>query len=298
VVPFGGLKNIFRAYLIILPFLIILATLGAEKLCKTRKPKSNSVFVICSGLVALIILLENIPLPLPIQQSRMMRPLSGFNQNVYHQLPFRQNRIILEIPFYFRLGARNSKYLLNWKFHQNYLLNGKTSIKSPDYIVKLKSIIGGMQKKFPDRFMLKALIERYSVDHVVFHWELLSRYHKNPNVRTKILKRIESIPDFCRVVYDSETATIIRIGENMGIRSIKRCYSLAHLKRCRLKTILAEPYSGEVAIYLNNRLIEKRAVNDTVFVVNLSGQKLEIPGNKIEFMLSEPVVLSDIQLIE
>ena len=297
-VPFGGLKNTQRVYLIILPFLVIIATLGAEQLLKTFKPQKKIVLIFCSGLIVFFMLLENIPFPLPIQKSRIMKPLSNYNLRVYKELPFKQNRIVLEIPFNFKLIARNSIYLLNWKFHQNYLLNGKTSIKSPRYIINLKALIGVNQKKFPTDFILKTLIEKYSVNYVIFHWDLLSRYQNNPHVRSEMLKKIKLTKNYSQIEYDSKEATILKIQENFPLKSIKRCYSLAHLKKNRLKTSLKASYSGEVEIYFNDYMIECRALNTDVFIVDFFNQKLDISGNKIELKFEKPVFLKDIQFID
>jgi hypothetical protein len=294
--PFEGLKNIRRVYLIILPFLIVLATVGGDKFLRTLKRLTKRRIIVISVVILCLIILENIRIPFPITQRRLMREISDYNLDVYKKLPFRQNRIILEIPFYFKKVTQNSIYSLNWQFHQNCLLNGKTSIEPRRYLDDLENIIGRLQKIFPDEPALKALIEKYSVNYVIFHWGLLSRYQNNPKTKENIMQKIKSIYKYGNVIYNENNTTVLKVQETIPVQKIVRNYSLYHLKYNRIQVQLIEKYSGEVEIIFNDHLIEKRKLNADFIELDFTTKKLRVEGNEIELIFDKPVLLNDIKL--
>jgi hypothetical protein len=176
------------------------------------------------------------------------------------------------------------------------LLNGKTSLEPRRYFSGLKSIIGRLQKKFPDETALKVLIQNYSVDYVIFHWELLSPFQHDPNAKEKTMQKINSIRKYGEVVYNENNATILRIQENIPVDAIIRTYSLYHLKNNRLEVTLKEPYLGKVSIFFNNQLLEKRYVESRCFDLIFKGNGLEISGNRIELRFDKPVMLYEAKL--
>lgn len=294
--PLEGLSAMRRTYLIILPFLIILAGIGGAKFLESLGHMKKKKVLVLSAFIFCFMILENIPLPLPITKRQLMKPLPHYNLEVYQKLPFKKNKIILEIPFYFRMVTRNSIFFLNWQFHQNYLLNGKTSLEPHRYFSGLKSIIGRLQKKFPDETALKLLIQNYSVDYIIFHWELLSRYQHDPKTKEKTMRKINSIRKYGEVVYNENNATILRIQENIPVDAIIRTYSLYHLKNNRLEVTLKEPYLGEVSIFFNNQLLGKRYVESRCFDLIFEANGLEISGNRIELKFDKPVMLYETKL--
>jgi hypothetical protein len=294
--PFSGLRNIRRVYLNILPFLIILAAIGGNKFLESFGHIKKKKMMMIPIVILCFMIVENIPLPLPITHSQLMKPLTNYNLKVYQYLPFRKNKIILELPFYFKLVTRNSIFLLNWQFHQNYLLNGKTSIKPHRYFKDLENTIGRSQRKFPNEPALKALIQKYSVNYIIFHWDLLSRYQHNPNAKEKVMQKIISIYKYGKVVYNDAKTTVLKIQEYIPIHTIVRTYSWYHLKKNSLEVILKNSFSGKVRIFLNNRFVEKRDVASKSVKIILNAKHLNVSQNRIELQFEKPVMLDEIKL--
>jgi hypothetical protein len=242
------------------------------------------------------LIIENIPFPLPVAQKTMMKPLPKPDFQVYGKLPFKKNLVLLEIPFYFKLITRNSIYLLNWRLHQNYLLNGKTSVNPAGYMKHLEKIIGKYQKRFPNERALKTLIEQYSLNYIIFHWNLLSRYQKNPDVKKELMPLIQSLRRYGEIEYDDDRVTVLKVQENFPIDRVIRHYSWFHLQRNRVVVRLKKPYSGKVEIFFNGSLLEKRDVTTDIFELDLREQKFHIRGNEIEFRFRERILLKDIEL--
>ncbi len=292
--PLAGLVNIRRIFLFILPILIVFATIGGTKLLEALGKTSWKKFFIIFFLIFSFMILENIPFPMPIVSNSLMRKISKLNPEVYQKLPFNDNKVILEIPFYFGMETRNSIYSLNWQYHQNVLINGKTSIKPQKYFNYLKKIIGRFQKKFPNKSALKELIQKYSLNYIIFHWDLLEVYHHDQRVREKIMPKIKSINQYGRIVFDNEKVTLLKTQEYIPVKSLKRTYSKYHLKNQVLRFRLKSGYLGEILVFLNNNLLKKQTLRGVSFKYSFKDQTLKREGNMIEFRFDSPVLIEEI----
>jgi hypothetical protein len=241
---------------------------------------------------------ENIPFPLPIVDNRMMRKIKKPDVGAYQKIPFDKNKVLLEIPFYFGLAARNSIYTMCWHYHKNVLINGKVSVQPPGYLYRLKNIIGGFQKKFPHDPQLKKLIQNYSLDYIIFHWDLLRVYHHNPEVKKKLMPMIRSIKKYGKIILDNQETTVLQTQEYIPVKSVIRTYSLYHLKDHRVHCQLKSQYSGLVSVFFNHTPVARTELNDMAFNYSFKDQRLKKDGNLIEFRFDSPVLISEVSLAE
>jgi hypothetical protein len=282
-----------------LPLLIVLAALGGQRMLDAMKNASKRKAAAFSGLVLLLMMAENFPLRHPALGTRIMQELPTREAAIYSLLPFEQDRVILEIPHYFRLQKnKNTLYTLNWIHHRNALINGKVSISPQSFTFDLRRLLGPFQKTFPDERMLRHLIQKYSVTHILVHWDLLWKYNKDPKARESMLSRFESLRKYTRVLHDDEQHTLFRLQEFFSQRRIVRTFSSYHLRNRVIDAVLEKPYSGQIRLLLNNRLVETRRLdNANSFLLDLRRNNLYSAGNRIEIVFASPVRLEDIQLV-
>jgi hypothetical protein len=294
--PISGLTAIKRAFIVILPFLIAAAAMGGTQYLRSfenlsKKKKLLWVFIILSLMV-----IENVRLQ---KHEKMMTELIRDDAEIYQKIPFRKNKIILEIPFYFdRSMPKNSSSLLNWQCHQNNLLNGNTSIVPKDYVSDLKSIIGSRQHDFPTENKLKLLIQKYSVTHILFHWDLIRERLGESLAVENIKTLVDHITEYGKIIHNNEEHTVLRTQEFIPVSKIIRTYSLYHLRKKKLKILLDDEYAGGVEIKLNDRLIQERQLNSRSFSLAFKNYPLNVSGNRIEVSFEQDVLLRDIELID
>jgi hypothetical protein len=296
--PFSGLKAIARVLPLALPLLIVLAALGGQRMLDAMKNASKRKAAAFSGLVLLLMMAENFPLRHPALGTRIMQELPTREAAIYSLLPFQQDRVILEIPHYFRLQKnKNTLYTLNWIHHRNALINGKVSVDPESFTFDLRRLLGTFQKTFPDERMLRHLIQKYSVTHILVHWDLLWKYNKDPKARESMLSRFESLRKYTRVLHDDEHHTLFRLQEFFSQRRIVRTFSSYHLRNRVIDAVLEKPYSGQIRLLLNNRLVETRRLDKAnSFLLDLRRNNLYSAGNRIEIVFNRPVRLKDIRL--
>lgn len=295
--PISGLQEVQRAYILALPFLMLTATLGFAKAIKLLKPLSVKKRLVFSCVVLTFMMIENFPFRHPLLHFNMMTALPQLETDVYKKLPYGKNKILLEIPFYADIDTKNSLYSLHWRYHKNSLINGKISVKLHNYYLDLLDIIGVYQLHFPNEIKLRRLIRDYSATHIIFHWDLFKEYTQTANIREIILPQILSIKDYGKILYDDEKHTILETREFAPTIRITRTFSLYHLKSNDILVKLADSYSGRIHIYLNNRLIEMREIDGNSLRCSLQYENLNIYGNRIEIVFSQPIQLNEIQLI-
>lgn len=292
--PIEGFRAISRTFLIILPFFISIATIGASRYLKAFKNYDKKKKIIIVLFILVLMTGENI-------RHRRINDKMGIlpekNVEIYDKLPFKKNKILLEIPFYFKIKARNSCYMLNWKFHKNYLLNGSTSKPPRSFITDLRAIIGSEQKDFPTEIKLKRLIENYSVTHIIFHWDRLGTNQNDEQIRKRKLN-VQRIKKYGKIIYSDEKHTILRTQEYIPTRRIIRTYSIFHLRKKDLEIILNKKYTGKILIKLNNRLVERREIESESFCISRNIGSLNVHGNRLEIIFSKPVLLKELELSE
>jgi hypothetical protein len=314
VIPVGGLRAVGRSFLMLLPFFLVMASIGADRVF-TFPYRSKPVLrcVLFSG-VLLLLMLENVRPPLKYRnfEGGRMAPISQGGE-VYRRIPFKENTVVLEIPYYFRRRLKNAHYQLNWRFHQNPILNGKVSIRPRSYYRKLTAIIGKWQKGFPTEAAVRKLLWNYSVSYIVIHWRELKLYQRSRSplkqMRNSVTRRIKNLGKFLEILYEDVDSTLIRIRENFPLKVLRRTYSSYHLKRMVVCIGLKNPPDrndpkgkGQVplqaVIILNSKQIKTMRIENLNLELDIRSENLLDAGNKLEIRFGIPVVVEDIRLVK
>jgi hypothetical protein len=288
--PIEGLRDIKRVFLISLPFLITIAAIGGARFFKSFESYSKKKKIIVITVILFLMIGENIRFD---RQKNMMSELKRPDSYIYKVLPYKKNKIILEIPFYF--NPHNSTYALNWESHKNSLINGISSVDPMGYKPELLSIIGRHQNEFPNEEKLKRIISKYSVTHIIFHWDRIEEFQDQP--RKKMQERVNQIINYGKIIYSDEKHTVMKTQEYIPIKRIIRTYSQYHLRKKQVKVVLSEKYSGNITIFLNNRLVRRQKIDSEFVSIDLREWPLSISGNRIEIVFKQPVMLNSIELI-
>jgi len=292
--PIRGLRQIHRVFLLVLPLFAAMSASGAARhfrgTGKDLRPRlaAAALFVLVSA--------ENIYLPTTLAPGRIMDPIPYKDTEVYSRLPLRSDLVVLEIPYYFRRPVRNAQYLLNWRLHRNYLLNGKARVRPQEYWRKLSRIIGKFQADFPTDSQLQQLLQDNSVERVIIHWGLLRSYQRKNFDRQRTWANIRRLQDYGRVVAADSKTVLIEVGEFVPVTSIIRTYSAFHLRRRPLYVKLNSPPELPVRVRLNGREAPPPLVRGDQLLVDLRGQELDTAGNRVEIRFSGPQTALTVRL--
>ncbi|MFC2158817.1 hypothetical protein ACFLT9_13370, partial [Acidobacteriota bacterium] len=230
------------------------------------------------------------------KQKNMMQPLGRSDMEIYEILPNKQNRILLEIPYYFGQRAQNASYTLNRNLHGNFHINGTVSIPPNEYIFDLGNILGPHQQNFPSEGKLRRLVNRFSVTHVLFHWKRLEKYSSLP--RDEVYARVHRIKNYGKVVFENEDFTLLELKEFVPVKKIARNYASYHLKKYRIRLDLYERPQGNIQIYVNDRLFRTQNMTSESLFINIMDQPLLTSGNRVEIIFGMSVRLKSIELVD
>jgi hypothetical protein len=285
--PVGGLTVIKRTFFLMLPFFIVLAVVGASRFFQgfyqLKPSKKYLIFVV----LLVLMVLENVRSPMLYLNNKngVVKPLPHVSE-VYRHLPFKGNKVVLEIPFYFRRRLKNTYYMLNWRFHRNSLLNGKVTLFPKKYYQLLSAAIGKFQQAFPTEEGLKKLLHDYSVSYIVIHWDLWEEYqqiHRTPVPREEILERIKNLDRYLEIIDETPDHMVLKLREKFPLKEIIRTYSYYHLKNHKIKIALTGSYDGTVRVFLNDKLLKTLAIRDSVIELDLRDAVLLESRNNVRF---------------
>lgn len=301
-IPIGGLREIKRAALMVLPFFIVFATVGADKYFTNFNKYSKKTRYIIFLILLFFLLIENkkgsYVFHKPKHFIKKTQVSINYN-NVYKKIPYKKNKILLELPFYFRIKNRNSMYFENWKYHKNITLNGKISIIDKKYFRELFEIIGLKQNKLSNE-TLRKLINNYSVNYIVVHLELLSDFIKmNRNIiKKEYINMIKELDKYAEIVYINNHHIVIKIQEKYPLKKILRTYSYYHLKNNRIELKLSKNYTGIISLFLNKKLIKTINISADKVIFDLSNNDINFDKNTLEIVFENKIILNDISIID
>lgn len=279
-----GLRALERSFFLLIPFMVVFASLGAERLLQFRNVKPLKKIAILA-LSFILLFLENVR----YDRARLIMEQLPQESKIYRIIPNDGNQIIIEIPYYFDIISENIRYIYAQRYHRNPILNGKSTWLPEKYLGELSSIL----TDFPTESKLKLLIENYSVTHVIFHWDLL-KYSTSDEEIKKIKERIRKIKLFGEVIFDNKYITILKSKEYFPTNIIKRSYSLYHLKHYCLYITLESFYIGNLVIFLNDHFVSMKKSSSNQIFIDLKKQRLEKYGNKLEIVFDKPIRLNQI----
>jgi hypothetical protein len=292
--PLRGLRQMQRAFILVLPLLMAMAASGAAR--HFRRPARDIRLRLAAAALFVLVAAENINLPYIVGPGGMMSPVSHKDAEVYSRLPFRSNLAVLEIPHYFGVAEGNAQYLLNWRFHQNYLLNGKARVRPLDYWARLSRVIGKFQKDFPTDSQLQRLLQGYSVERVVIHWDLLRKYQRREFNRQRTWARIQRLRDYGRVAAADDKTVVIEVKEFAPVKAVVRTWSDFHLHRHLVYVELESPPGLPVVVRLNGKEAPPPVVSGNELLVDLRNQDLQATGNRVEIRFAAPQRVRSVKL--
>jgi hypothetical protein len=292
--PIRGLRHIQRAFFLILPMFTAMAATGAAR--HFRRAGRDLWLRLAAAALFVLVLAENIYLPIIFAPGRIMKPIPYKDTAVYHHLPFRSNLVVLEVPYYFRFPVGNAQYLLNWRLHRNYLLNGKAWVRPLDYWLKLSRIIGKIQREFPTDSQLRRLLQEYSVQRVIIHWDLLRAYQRKNFNRQRTWAKIQRLQNYGRVVVADAKTVVIEVQEFIPVTAVIRTYSDFHLRRHRVYVRLKSPPASPVIVRLNGKEAPPPLVSGNQLLVDLRSQELNATGNRVEIRFARPQTVRMVKL--
>jgi len=225
-----------------------------------------------------------------------MKAIPYLDAAVYRGLPFRSDLVILEVPYFFFRPVRNAPYLLSWRLHQNYLLNGKARMRPREYWGKLARIIGKRQKQFPTDSQLRRLLQEYSVERVIIHWDMLRSYQRGYFDNQRIWEKIRHLKSYGRVEAADEKTVLIAVQEFLPVDTIIRTYSDFHLRRHPLLVVLKAPVPLPVSVRLNGRDVPPPRASGRQLLVDLRHEKLKKTGNRVEIRFTGPQAVVAVKL--
>jgi hypothetical protein len=292
--PIRGLRQIQRTFLLVLPLFATLAATGAAR--HFRWPGKHLRPRLAAVALFVLVSAENIYLPNILVPGRIMKPIPHKDTEVYRRLPFRSHLVVLEVPYFFRVATRNAQYLLNWRYHQNYLLNGKARLRPLDYWRKLSHIIGKFQADFPSDGQLEKLLQDYSVERVIIHWDPLRTYQRRSFDRQRTWAKIQRLKRYGRVLASDAETVLIEVKELVPVAGVIRTYSDFHLRRHPLYIRLKDPPPLPITVRLNGREAPVPLVSGNQLLIDLRHQKLNPPGNRVEIRFARPQTVSEVKL--
>lgn len=282
--PLRDLRFIERAFFAGLPLFIALAAAGAARLPLLAgggwRPRR------WGAALALLVAAENLYLPVP--GTAVMRPIPYRDTGAYAAIPFQADQVVLEIPYHFVHPVRNSTYLLNWRFHRNFLLNGKGRARPVRYWSGLSAVIGRRQDGFLTDDRLERLLHDYSVNWVVIHWDLLRLQLRKSFDRGRILADIGRLKRFGRLAASQGACAVVEVGEFAPVSEIVRTFSDFHLRR-RVLAVELESLPDEALARLNGAALPAPAVSGRRLFLDLRGRALRPEGNRIEIRFERPI---------
>jgi hypothetical protein len=292
--PIRGLREIQRAFFIILPLFTALAAIGAARVPPMTGIRRRPRF--WGAVLVFLVAAENFHLPNAFPPGGIMAAIPYRDTGVYKGIPFRSNQVVLEIPHYFVRPVSNSDYLLHWRFHQNSLLNGKGKERPRQYWHRLASIIGRRQNGFPTDSSLRRLLHEYSVGWVIIHWNMLRRYSRKTFDRQRIWAQVQRLRKFGRIVSSSNRTVLIEVREFEPVDEVIRTYSDFHLRRHVLSIELKALPAVASQAWLNGRPLGAPVRVGRHLFVDLRRQSLLEKGNRVKVIFSRPAAVQAVRL--
>ena len=192
------------------------------------------------------------------------------------------------------MQIKNSLYTVNTFLHYNYYVNGRVAYRTFDDNIEIfKKVF--KNRNFPDRESAKYLIEKYSVNYIIFNLE-----KKLPYSKEDIIKRSLALKDYCRIIDNNSRVVILEMRENFPLKVIKRRFSYFHVKYRKLRLRLTSPYTGTVTTSF-----PAKNVSEIITVVNSSEIILDFPsihpsmsGNEVLIKFEENIRINQLDLIK
>lgn len=285
----SGLRYLYRGMYVLIP--LFFALLAGGIVAAFDKFKPNRYRWILLSIFLIIIRLE-------IGYWKTSEKSLPLNSAPYEVIEKNRDRILIEFPFW-GTGriVHHALYSINTRYHYNYLVNGRVAFRTD----ALYNVFHKTETIYvPPIKMLQRLLEKYSVDYMIFHWDLIRENKLKTEGQIEQLRaQIITAAKFVRILADEKQYLVLRLKENFPLRVIHRCYSKFHLSRRDLVLELAEPYEKEILAFLTQKPEIKAKVsksNPRQIRLSFPNNHFDIKENPIEIHFSDPVKINDIRL--
>lgn len=281
---FGNFRFLFRGIFILFPIFAVLASSGVIIIMDRIKNKKKIIFFV----FALLLIFEN------IKTTHFMSDVK-FETLKYKKIAKKSDKIILEIPIYKPgyMQIKNSLYTVNTFLHYNYYVNGRVAYRIFDDSIKIFDKVF-KKNNFPDRDSVKYLMEKYSVNYIIFNLE-----KKLPYSREDIIKRALALKDYCRIMENNSRTIILEMRENFPLKILKRRFSYFHVKYRKLRLLLRSPYTGTISTFFpaENRSRLIKVENSTEIILNFPEIDPALDGNDLHVKFEQNIKLKKLDLI-
>jgi hypothetical protein len=282
----SGLRFFSRLIPICTPFLIAMAATAAARCDKSLNATvfRSSLF---AAMIVLLLFLENYN----FFSANLINSIP--TPEIYRQLPYQQNKIILELPFYgirtipVKATHETRSYMYNWILHRNYLLNGWTAFFPKRYFLNFKKVVPRFDSQFPNEAVLKKLIDEYSLTHILFHWDKLDE------ARDPMRENLKKISRYGKITYQDDHDTILQVQEFIPVTRLTRTLSYVHLRYHSIEIVLRDPYQGSIQWFLNGRPLPPARAAGRRIVLDLRKEGLAKEKNRIDLVFGQEIRLDE-----
>lgn len=285
----AGLRYLFRGIFVLLPLFIALLAIGMAAAFDRIRPRRWRWILLLSALLIV---------RLGVGYWKTPQAKLPLDPAPYEAIEKDRDRVLIEFPFWGTgKSTQHALYSIHTQYHYDYLVNGRVAFRTDAiYEVFQKSTT----TLVPPIKMLPFLLEKYSVDYMIFHWDLMRENRlKTDDQIAQMRSQILAAGRFVHILADEKRFLVLRLKENFPLRVIRRCYSGFHLSRRDLVVELAEPYERGIQAFLTRRPELKAAVSrPSPRQVRLSfpGGDFAMQGNPIEIHFSDFIRINDIRL--
>ncbi len=282
---FSNFRYLYRGLFLIFPVFIVIATMGFIKLSDQLKDRKKLILL----LIPVLVIFEN------WNYTNYNKEIK-FETAKYEKIEKDSDKIILEIPIFVPgyLQIKNSLYTINTFYHNNYYINGRTAYRTFN---ENKEIFKRTfkNKLFPDEKNIKYLIERFSVNYIIFNIGKRLKYSRN-----EILERVNRLKKYCRIIDSKENFIVIRLSENFPDNLFVRRFSLFHIKNRRISIRLLNPYNGNIKISFPEKHKEEiiRIENRSEFYLNFPEIRPDFNGNRLELEFDRKITMKSLDLVK
>jgi len=287
----SGLRYLYRGIFVLIPLFIALLAGGiVAAFDKIKPPRYRWISLLFFLLI----------LRLGIGYWKTPEVSLPLDSAPYEVIEKNRDRILIEFPFW-GTGRiiHHALYSINTQFHYDYLVNGRVAFRTD-------AVYNVFQKETttfaPPISKLRHLLEKYSVDYLIFHWDLVRKKKlKTDGEIEKLKSTIITATEFVQVLANEKRYMVLRLKENFPLQVIRRCYSGFHLSRRDLVLELAEPYEKEIRAFLTRKpgiKAEVRKSNPRQYRLSFPSSHFDIKENPIEIHFSDLIRIRDIRLVK
>ncbi len=233
---FKGLRAYDRVFPLLLPFLLIMAARGVQKLSETGL-KRRAVHTVLAAAVLLMIGEHYYRGQFAHLTHLPRRP------DLFLSVPEQDRGTLLALPlFRGEYGeVQNARHMVNLSLHNLSLIGGRTTYPPDGYFTDLHELVdhGRLNGR-----TLRRLIDDHALAYLVIHWDWLAEYYgADSTIPDEIRFVTKDLEDWLQPLHESGAASLFRVVDNEVQTVFIRSYARGQLlgSRIRVKIIDSDP---------------------------------------------------------